>query len=169
MSAGVVRKSIPISSEKTSPPLPVAITFYVQSFPKFFFVIFRYVGALGMVSYAGWTGRVSSTSFLPRLGRVVSRRPCFLLCWHDSIPTMSSIMPVTTTVTAINVGRSMLVQSGCRRVVLRGDLDELISLLNRVTRSLARTPRVVVLLLLSADMENCRTPLFLLVAALSPM
>ena len=78
-------------------------------------------------------------------------------------------MPVTMTVTANSIGQPMLLQFACREVVLEGHLDELIILLNRVTRSLAETPRVVVLLLLSADRENCQTPLSLLVAALSPM
>ena len=112
---------------------------------------------------------MSSMSFLPRLGgRSVPKRLCLLMCWHDSAPATSSTVPVTTTVTAISIGQPMLIQFGCRRVVLRGDLDELISLLNRVTRSLAKTPRVVVPLLLSADMENCRTPLFLLAYSGNP-
>ena len=102
---------------------------------------------------------MSSTSFLPGLeGRSVPKRLCFLVCWHDSAPATSSTMPVTTTVTANSIGQPMLLQFACREVVLEGDLDELIILLNRVTRSLAETPRVVVLLLLSADRENCRTP-----------
>ena len=121
-------------------------------------------------SYARWTGPGSSSSFLPGLGgRSVPKRLCFLVCWHDSAPATSSTMPVTTTVTASSIGQPMLLQFSCREVVLGGGLDEIISLLNRVTRSLAKTPKVVVPLLLSADMENCRTPLFLLVAALSPM
>ena len=113
---------------------------------------------------------MSSTLFLPGLGgRSVPKRLCFLVCWHDSAPATSSTVPVTTTVTASSIGQPMLLQFSCREVVLGGGLDELIILLNRVTRSLAETPRVVVLLLLSADRENCRMPLFLLLAALSPM
>ena len=113
---------------------------------------------------------MSSRSFMPGLeGRSIPKRLCFLVCWHDSAPATSSTMPVTTTVTANSIGQPMLLQFTCWEVVLGGGLDELIILLNRVTRSLAETPRVVVPLLLSANSENCRMPLFLLVAVLSPM
>ena len=71
--------------------------------------------------------------------------------------------------TANSIGQPVLLHLDRWEVVLEGDLSELIILLNRVTRSLAETPSVVVLLLLSANSENCRMPLFLLVVVLSPM
>ena len=113
---------------------------------------------------------MSSSSFLLGLGgRSVPKRLCFLVWWHESAPAMSRPMPVTTTVTASSIGQPVLLHFDRREVVPEGDLSELIILLNRVTRSLAETPRVVVPLLLSADSKNCRMPLFLLVVVLSPM
>ena len=80
---------------------------------------------------------------------------------------MAKPMAVTATAMASSTGQPVLLNPDRWEVALEGGLSELIILLNRVTRSLAETPSVVVPLLLSATSENCRTPLFLLVVILS--